>query len=249
MPTKAGTSEIVDCGDASGIARIASERIASALRDAITRAGSATIALSGGETPRETYTSLARDHAIDWSRTHVFLVDERAVPPTHERSNYRWARATLLDAAPVPAGHVHRMRAEAPDLEQAAREYEALIREHVLPDASGVPSFDAAVMGLGDDGHTASLFPGEPTVSVDDRLVAAVPPGGAHEARLTITRPMIEHARKLLFLVAGAAKVPALKRVLADEGDIRETPARITRQCLGTVEWLVDDVLAKTVGG
>jgi 6-phosphogluconolactonase len=191
---------------------------------------------------------LAREPAIDWNRAHVFWIDERAVPPSDERSNYRWAKETLLDAARVPPERVHRMRAEASDAEAAAREYETLIRRHVPADADGVPSFDAAVMGVGDDGHTASLFPGEPTVVLADRLVVPVPAKGGREARLTVTRPVIEHARRLFFLVVGPNKRPALERVLADEGDVRETPARLVRGCRGAVEWIVDSAAAEAFG-
>ncbi|MGO9834481.1 MAG: 6-phosphogluconolactonase [Polyangiaceae bacterium] len=244
MTAEPNRGQIVDAGDARGVARVASEHIASALREAITQAGSATLALSGGNTPRAAYALLAREPGIDWSRMRIFWVDERAVPPTDERSNYRWAKETLLDPAAVPPERVHRMRGEAPDVQVAARDYEALIRQGVAPDADRVPSFDVAIMGIGDDGHTASLFPGEATIAVVDRLVSAVPASAAHEARLTITRPVIEHARRLIFLVEGADKVPALRRVLADEGDVRHTPARLTRTCRGALEWIVDSAAA-----
>jgi len=244
MTTEVNRGHLVDAVDARGVARLASELISQALRDAIARSGSASLALSGGNTPRETYALVAREPGIDWSRTRIFWVDERAVAPNDERSNYRWAKEALLDAAPVPHERVHRMRAEASDKEGAARDYEALIRQGVAPDADGVPSFDVVVMGIGDDGHTASLFPGEPTVMITDRLVVAVPPAAGHEARLTITRPLIEHARKLFFLVVGASKRPALERVWSDNGDTAQTPARLVRDCRGFVEWIVDAAAA-----
>lgn len=244
MSTSADGGHRVDAGDARGVAGVAAEHIALALWDAIAKTGQATLALSGGNTPREAYALLAGQKEIDWRRTRIFWVDERAVAPTDDRSNYRWAKHTLLDPARIPPERVHRMRAEDPDLAAAARGYEALIRAHVSADARGVPSFDVAVMGLGDDGHTASLFPGEPTVTIDDRLVAHVAAGGGHEARLTITRVMIEHAKKLFFLVVGPTKRPALERVWADEGDEGRTPARLVRSCLGDVEWVLDRAAA-----
>jgi 6-phosphogluconolactonase len=224
MSTSADGGHRVDAGDARGVAGVASEHIAHALREAIAKTGQATLALSGGNTPREAYALLAGQQGIDWHRTRIFWVDERP--------------------ARIPPERVHRMRAEDPDLAAAARGYEALIRAHVSADAHGVPSFDVAVMGLGDDGHTASLFPGEPTVTVADRLVAQVSAGGGHEARLTITRILIEHARRLFFLVVGPTKRPALERVWADEGDERLTPARLVRSCLGDVEWVLDKAAA-----
>ena len=244
MPADVNRGLLVDAVDAEGVARVASKLISQALRDAIARSGSASLALSGGNTPRATYALVAREPGIDWSRTRVFWVDERAVPPNDERSNYRWAKEALLDAAKVPPERVHRMRAEAPDTEASARDYEALIRQGVAPDADGVPAFDVVVMGVGDDGHTASLFPGEPTVAIADRLVVAVPPAAGHEARLTITRTAIEHARKLFFLVVGPSKRPALERVLAEKGDVAQTPARLVRECRGIVEWVVNATVA-----
>jgi 6-phosphogluconolactonase len=247
MTSEGNRGRIIEAGSAHGVARVASERIAQALRIALARDGFGTLALSGGETPRETYALLARQPDVDWARVQVFFVDERAVAPTEDRSNYRWAKQTLLDAARIPSDHVHRMRAEDSSGEAAAQDYERLIRKYVAFDADGLPAFDAAVMGIGDDGHTASLFPGETTVSVLDRLVAAVPAGAGHEPRMTITVPVIQHARRLFFIVEGAAKGPALERVFAEEGDVRRTPARVALGCRGSVEWIVDDVLAKVV--
>jgi 6-phosphogluconolactonase len=244
MATSADGGHRIDAGDARGVAHMASEHIAGVLRDAIAKAGQATLALSGGNTPREAYALLSRERGIDWRRTRIFWVDERAVPPTDDRSNYGWAKQILLDPALIPPGRVHRMRAEDPDRASAALEYEALIRAHVSADADGVPSFDVAVMGIGDDGHTASLFPDEPTVTIADRLVAEVPACGGHEARLTITRVMIQHARKLFFLVVGPTKRPALERIWADKGDDLRTPARLARSCLGDVEWILDRAAA-----
>jgi 6-phosphogluconolactonase len=137
------------------------------------------------------------------------------------------------------------MPADAPDAEAAARDYERTIRAHVELDGDGVPAFDALVLGIGEDGHTASLFPGEPTVDVTDRLVAAVPARGAREARLTLTPRTIEHARNLFILAVGAGKRAALERVWAAQGNVHETPARVVRGCRGAVTWLID----KAAGG
>ena len=137
------------------------------------------------------------------------------------------------------------MPADAPDLDAAAREYDRLVRAHVELDADGVPAFDIMVLGIGDDGHTASLFPGETTVDLQDRLVAAVPAKGSREARLTVTAPVLEHARNLLILVVGAAKRPALERAWAAQGDLHETPSRVVRGCRGSVTWIID----KAAGG
>jgi 6-phosphogluconolactonase len=245
MTTKVVPGQLVASRDATQCAQEAATRIARVLRGAVARSGRASIALSGGNTPRDAYALLAKESGLDWTRVHVFWVDERAVPPTDDRSNYRWARATLLEPAGIAASQVHRMAAEAPDRDATARDYERTIRGLVELDGDGVPSFDVVVLGVGDDGHTASLFPGEPTVDVHDRLVAAVEAKGAREARITLTPPAIEHARQLFILAVGAVKRPALERVWSAQGNVHETPARVVRGCRGAVTWIID----KAAGG
>jgi 6-phosphogluconolactonase len=245
MVTKVVPGQLVASQDAAHVAHDAATRIAKVLRTAIAKGGRATLALSGGNTPRDAYALLAHESGLDWTKVHVFWVDERAVPPTDDRSNYRWAKSTLLDGAGIASGNVHRMPADAADRDAAVRDYEKVIRARVELDADGIPAFDAMTLGVGDDGHTASLFPGEPTVDVTDRLVAAVPPKGAREARLTLTPLAIEHARNLFILAVGAAKRGPLERAWLAQGDVHETPARVVRGCHGVVTWLID----KAAGG
>jgi 6-phosphogluconolactonase len=245
MTTKVVPGQLVASRDPAQVATEAATRIARILRNAVGKSGRAAIALSGGNTPRDAYALLAKESGVDWSKVNVFWVDERAVPPTDDRSNYRWAKATLLDPAGIAAANVHRMPAEAADRDAAARDYEKAIREDVELDGDGIPAFDVVVLGVGDDGHTASLFPGETTVDIHDRLVAAVAASGAREARLTLTAPALEHARQIFILAVGAAKRPALERVWAAQGNIHETPARVVRGCRGAVTWLID----KAAGG
>lgn len=235
---------VVPLVDAAEVAREASSRIAGELRHAIDRRGRASIALSGGNTPRDTYVRLAREPDIDWTHVTVVWVDERAVAPTDDRSNYRWAKETLLDAARIPPDRVHPMPAEDPDCGAASHAYELALREAVALDAEGVPSIDVVVLGIGDDGHTASLFPGEPTVHVRDRLVACVPAATSREPRMTLTPPVLEHARAVFVLAVGAAKRPALQRAWSDQGDLAQTPARVIRECRGDVTWIVDRAAA-----
>jgi 6-phosphogluconolactonase len=245
MNPRVVVGQLIKEKDAEGVARVAAARIASALSDALAARSKATVALSGGNTPRDAYAALARS-SVDWTKVHVFWVDERAVAPTDDRSNYRWAKATLLDAAAIPAEQVHRMPADAPDIDAAARTYEATIADVIERDADGVPAFDVIVLGVGDDGHTASLFPGERTVDVTDRFAVAVPARPGREARMTITRPVIEHARNVFILAVGEKKKPALERVWSPEGDVHETPSRIVRTCRGAVTWLVDEKAASS---
>jgi 6-phosphogluconolactonase len=245
MTTKVVPGQLVALPDSAQVACEAAARIARTLQGAIAKNGRAVAALSGGNTPRDAYVRLAREPALDWTKVDIFWVDERAVPPTDERSNYRLARTTLLDGAGIPPGRAHRMRADAPDRDAAAWDYERIIRERVELDADGVPAFDVVVLGIGEDGHTASLFPGEPTVDVVDRLVASVPAKGSREARLTLTPPAIEHARSVYIIAVGIGKHVALERVWSAQGDVRQTPARIVRGCRGGVTWIID----KAAGG
>lgn len=223
------------------VAQDASALIVHTLQKAVEARGRAALALSGGNTPRDTYGHLAKASDVDWRKISVFWVDERAVPPTHERSNFRWARATLLDLAQVPESQIHRMPADREDLDGAAREYERLVREQVGADAQGTPAFDVVVLGVGDDGHTASLFPGDPTVGVVDRLIVGVPAkAGRNEARMTMTAPLLQAGRQVFVLAVGQAKRQPLERVWNVHGDIYETPARVVRECRGSLTWIVD---------
>lgn len=244
MTTKVVPGMLIAVPTADDVAREAAARIAKSVRDAIVARGKATLALSGGDTPKQTYQRLSGEPDIAWDKVEVFWVDERAVPPTDERSNYRWAKEALLDRAKITADHIHRMRADEPDLEKAARDYEAIIRANVPVGQGGVPSFDVIVLGVGDDGHTASLFPGQPTVEIHDRLVVAVGQTD-REARLTLTAPVIEQARAAFVLAVGSKKTNALERVWAVSGSLRDTPARVIRNVRGAIHWIID----KSAGG
>jgi 6-phosphogluconolactonase len=237
--TKVVPGLLIATPDAAQAAREASARMAKAIRDALRDRGSAAIALSGGNSPRDAYALLAEE-AFDWNKIDVYWVDERAVPPSSDRSNYGHAKTSLLDPARVPEAKIHRMRGEADDLAKAASDYEGELRDTVASKLGGLPALDLVVLGIGDDGHTASLFPGEDTVHVTDRLVAAVPAKGAREARLTLTTPVLENARASVILVLGASKHAPLERVWAVNGSLDETPARIVRSFRGSVTWVID---------
>jgi 6-phosphogluconolactonase len=239
-PVSALPGELVTLSSAAQAGPVGSAKIAEALKSAIALRGRASVALSGGNTPRGAYELLARETGIEWPKVDVLWVDERSALPTDDRSNYHAAKATLLDAVPAIGSRAVRMEAERPDAEQAALDYEKVVRQRVAADAKGVPSFDVMVLGVGDDGHTASIFPGDPTVDISDRLVVAVAAAPGREARLTLTVPVIQHAREVLVLAVGASKREALRRVGDDRGDVHATPARIIRGCLGKVVWLVD---------
>ena len=239
MTTKVVPGLLIATPDASQAAREACARISKTLREAIRDRGGATIALSGGGSPLETYRLLAKE-TFDWKKIHVYWVDERAVSPDHERSNYGAAKAALLDAIAIPESNVHRMRGEMPDASAAAADYEQVLRDTVKEKLGGLPALDLMVMGIGDDGHTASLFPGEPTVNVTDRLVAAVPAAADREARITLTSPVLENARASVIIVLGKSKNAALEQIWSTSGDVKETPARIIRSFRGSITWVID---------
>jgi 6-phosphogluconolactonase len=208
---------------------------------AIEERGRFAVALAGGSTPKGCYEVLAQTYVdkLDWGRVHVFFGDERTVPPEHEDSNYRMVRETLLSH--VRVGSVHRMRCELPPSEAAAA-YEEELREFF--GRSGIPAFDLILLGLGEDGHTASLFPETSALEVTDRWVVANPVEKLRTVRLTLTVPVINAARATSFLVAGEGKAGALKQILEGDADPRAYPAKFIRAESGDLTWMVDRAAA-----
>lgn len=215
-------------------------RMAHVIRLAIADRGRAAIALSGGNMPRAAYAKLAKEQGLDWSKVDIFFVDERAVPEADARSNFRQAKAALFEAAKIPPEHIFRMPADARDLSAAAKEYEATLRKHTQVPEGVIPVLDLIVLSIGDDGHTASLFPDQPEVEIADRVICAVPARNGLEARLTMTKPVIETGRTVMIMATGAAKRAPLERVCNVAGKISETPARIVHGVRGTVIWVID---------
>lgn len=197
--------------DAAAAARFAAHLGAAFAREAVMRRKRFTVALAGGSTPRSVYAALAAEPAgaVPWREAFVFFGDERRVPPDDPASNYRMAHETLLSKVPVPAEHVFRLRGEAPDPDAEARRYETELRREA-PDG-----LDLVFLGMGEDGHTASLFPESPAVDERHRWVvpAEAPKGTPAPGRLTLTLPLLSAARRVVFLVTGAAKRDALTRV------------------------------------
>ena len=230
--------------DPQQLAEAAARDFASKAEAAIAERGSFTVALAGGSTPKATYEILARDYAdgLDWSRVHVFFGDERTVPPDHEDSNYLMAQRTLLSR--VPVGSIHRMRGELPPAEAAAA-YEQELQEFFGPDS--VPAFDLILLGIGEDGHTASLFPETSALDVTDRWVVANPVLKLETTRLTLTIPVINAAKAVTFLVAGEGKTEALKQILEGDADPRAYPAKFIRPECGDLTWMVDKAAASSL--
>lgn len=202
-----------------------------------------TIALSGGETPKSLYTLLASaEYAtrIPWGRVHVFWGDERHVPPDDPDSDYRMAHEALLSKVPIPAENVHRIHAELPDAAEAARGYADDLRGlfNLLPDE--LPRFDLVLLGMGNDGHTASLFPGTDALHDTEHLVAAPWVDKLNTYRLTLTPPVLNNAKVVVFLVSGAGKAATLHDVLDGPRNPNLLPAQLIAPTDGTLLWMVD---------
>jgi 6-phosphogluconolactonase len=208
--------------------------------EAVVATGTAcNVGLSGGRTPRTLYRLLAEERErILWRSVHVFWGDERCVPRDDPRSNFRMVREALLDHVPIPRGHVHPIPVEMPDAEHAAQAYEAVLRAHF---GEGYPRFDLLLLGMGADGHTASLFPGSPALREAVRSVAAVAPPAAPSVRVTLTLPALSNATRVWFLVAGTEKASALARVLAGQATLETHPAAGVRPTHGSLTWWVDE--------
>jgi 6-phosphogluconolactonase len=239
--------EIVVLADLDQASRETAERLVKIARDAIAGRGRFTLALSGGSTPATLFSLLASEayrDRIEWGKTIVMWSDERCVPPDHPDSNYGMARDLLLSKVSVPAGNVHRIRGEISPA-QAALEYEHAVRREIrTPAETGIPVFDLILLGMGPDGHTASLFPGTLAIHEQTRLVVShlVPKLAAR--RITFTPPLINAAAHVVFLVAGQDKADALRAVLQDDFRPDTLPAQIVRPLSGQLTWLVDRAAA-----
>lgn len=249
--------EIVVCADRGTLSERAARRVVTAATTAIGARGGFAIALAGGSTPGPLYRELAdaphRD-AIDWSRIHVFWGDERCVPPDHEESNYRMARETLLDAVPIPGRRIHRIHGEEPDPEYAADLYEREIHRTLASPPRETPRLDLVLLGLGSDGHTASLFPESPALEADDRLVVAVKASEPRiqppvVERITLTPRALNAADETLFLVVGEEKAPAVRAVLEGPREPRRWPAQAVRPEAGRTTWMLDAAAASELSG
>ncbi len=205
------------------------------------------VSLSGGSTPRRLYECLTAPEIalrFPWSRVHWFWGDERFVPQDHPDSNYRMARDAFLSRVPVPAGNIHAVPTEGLSPEQAATAYEATLKRYYGADelVPGRPLFDVTLLGIGEDGHTASLFPGQPALQETRRWTVAVI-GAKSEPRITLTYPAIDSSRDVAFVVAGKEKQPAVAR--AQAGD-RALPAALVHP-VGRLHWFTDRTASSEV--
>lgn len=210
---------------------------------AMDRYGRFNVALAGGSTPRQLYERLANHVLLDWGRIHLFWGDERCVPPDHPESNYGMAQSILLDHIPIPPVNIHRMRGEI-DPEEAAVEYQVQIANHFRTPGNAPPAFDLILLGMGEDGHTASLFPGSPVLDESDRWVVNVThtqPPPPLIPRLTFTLPLINATRNVLFMVTGKAKAGTVSRILINR---EKLPAGLVNPVLSSPVWMLDSEAA-----
>ena len=231
----------------------AAELLAQLATASVEARGRFSMVLSGGNTPRRTYELLSQDPfrgRVPWEKAHVFWGDERCVPANDPRNNSRMARQVLLDCVPVPSGGIHPIEcAQSP--EDAALRYESLLRAFF---ADGPPRFDIVLLGLGENGHTASLFPFTPVLDERERWVSEVHAADQNISRITMTAPVINQARAVVFIVSSASKAQVLQEVLEGPGDPSRLPAQLIHPELygGDLYWLADKPAAsllKNVAG
>ena len=232
------SAEAMIFADGPALVAGATEFIVSEAAAAIAARGAFSVALSGGNTPKPVYEALA-GKALDWRRVHIFFGDERCVPPDDPRSNYHMAKAALIDRVAIPPGNIHRMRGED-DPNAAALAYAEDVKAALQPDGR----FDLVLLGLGDDGHTASLFPGLAAVSETERRVVACYVESVAMWRLTLTPPSINGARRVAFLVSGADKANMIHRVLKGPRQPVVLPSQIVRPAERPALWLIDAAAA-----
>jgi 6-phosphogluconolactonase len=287
-----GRKSVVVHSDPEALALATAAMIVTEARRAVKKTGRFTLALAGGQTPKTTYELLAAAPFADlmpWAATHVFWGDERCVDPSDPRSNERLVREALLDHVPVPAHQVHPMRCSPVEISagpsgeaggqrggpragfaarRAAREYEQLLRAFFSPAGppdAGRPGLDLVLLGLGRDGHTASLLPGTEALGARGRWVAAafgaaaaafgpVAADGSDKAReptwrVTLTAPFINRAALVVFIATGAGKAEAVREAVEGRGDRRSLPARLIRPADGRLVWFLDDDSASLLGG
>lgn len=228
------------------VSATAAEEIIQLAASAVEKRGVFRIALSGGSTPKTLYTKLSSDDLkkqMPWRSTHFFWSDERTVPPDHPDSNYRMAREAMFKHVDVSESQIHRIHAEVEDPNRAAEEYEKEIRQHFNV-VSDVPQFDLILLGMGPDGHTASLFPGTEALNEQTRLVVSNWVSKFNTYRITFTVPLINHAASVMFMVCGEDKAATLKAVLEGPYDPEVYPSQLIKPD-GDLIWFIDQAAGK----
>ena len=246
LPSREAWPGVLVYPDPLAVAHAATQAFVESSRQAIGSRGLFHAALSGGSTPRQLFRLLASDdfrESIDWAHIHLYWSDERCVPPDHPDSNFGMAQRELLQHISIPPENIHRMKAELPDLRRTAKEYEETLRQNLPQNLQGFPCFDLILLGMGPDGHTASLFPGatdpsDPSAWVDTPFVEKL-----HAYRMTLTLEVLNAAREVVFLITGADKAEPLRAVI--KGSIPPLPAQLVTVPHGRRRFLVDEPAAR----
>ncbi len=249
MPYK---PEIVVVSNPEELSLRAAQEFIQRSEESIREKGCFTTALSGGSTPRELYHLLADNRCnnrITWERVNLFWSDERCVPPDHIKSNYRMVRELLIDKVPIPKDNIYRMPAEQDDHTRAAMEYTQALKTFFHLKAGEYPRFDLILLGMGDDGHTASLFPHSPALDDTGGLVSANYVEKLGEYRLTLTVPLINHAARIIFLISGESKATVLRDVVEGSYQPHRLPSQFIRPENGRLLFLVDCMAASKLTG
>jgi 6-phosphogluconolactonase len=246
--TLAANREIRILADANAIAQTAAAEFVEAAKQAVREKGNFCVALSGGSTPKALYGLLISDPILQamvpWGKIQFYFGDERHVAPDDTESNFRMATEAMLAKAPVDAQQVHRIKGEKRNAAQAAEEYEEDLRTSFRLAGRQLPHFDLVLLGMGPEGHTASLFPGTKALKEQRRLAVSNWVGKLYTDRITLTPPVLNNAARIIFMVQGAEKAPALKAVLEGPYEPDQLPAQIIKPKQGKVLWLVDPTAA-----
>ena len=249
ITTTTTNREIRILADAKAIAQTAAAEFVEAARDAVCLKDSFSVALAGGSTPKALYELLLNNRPLQamvpWSKIQFFFGDERHVPPDNAESNFRMASEAMLAKAPVDSKQVHRIKGEIGSAAEAAAQYERDLRTSFRLETGQLPRFDLVLLGMGPEGHTASLFPGTKALREDRRLVVSNWVGKLYTDRITLTPPVLNNAARVVFMVHGAEKAPALKAVLEGPYEPEQLPAQMIRPQQGKVLWLMDPTAAR----
>jgi len=243
-----GKGELSIFGNGKAAADFAVEKWVGACTDSIENKGYFTTALSGGKTPIDFYKILsAGGKELPWAKIHLFLADERFVPATDKESNYRLVRECLLNHVDIPKNNVHRIDTEEATLEMAAEKYEEEIRNFFGIEGERIPEFDLIMLGIGEDGHTASLFPGAPSLMEEKRVAIPVITEKAPHKRISLTLPVLANAQRIMFLVTGSEK-SGIVREIVEESESR-LPASLVRRMARSVYLVIDEGAASLLSG
>jgi 6-phosphogluconolactonase len=236
--------EIRILADGAAIAKRAAQEFVQATATAVREKGTCNVALAGGSTPKALYSLLATDPALrsrlPWDELHLFFGDERHVAPDHPDSNFRMATEAMISRVPLAEDQVVRIKGEYQDAEEAAREYEQALQSHFHLKPGEYPRFDLLLAGMGNEGHTLSLFPGTKALHADGRIAVRNWVGKLYTERITLTAPAASNAAQIIFMVTGADKACALKAVLEGPYEPEQLPAQLLQPKNGKLLWFVD---------